>query len=149
MGWWPLKSEGLVQFGYRLERKVEKYRNRTTCWRYARTFCLKYGIIGPFYFIFKAFIPFTTTFSLSSGCSGPKKHWSHDIDLIFIKIITFWFAQLIKKSLNDRVGLFVWPHQACQTLISTLLFESVAIFTLCSMRQELQSKVLRMKNIYT
>ncbi len=43
-------KEGLAKFGYRLERKIEKYKNPTTCWRHARAFCLKYGNIGPFFF---------------------------------------------------------------------------------------------------
>jgi hypothetical protein len=67
-------KEGLAEFGYRLERKVEKYKNPTTCWGHARTFCLKYGNIGPFLFFLKAFIPFATTFSLSPVCNCPKKH---------------------------------------------------------------------------
>jgi hypothetical protein len=31
-------KEGLAKFGYRLERKVEKFRNSATCWRHARTY---------------------------------------------------------------------------------------------------------------
>ncbi len=69
---WLTSQRGITTI--KLDRKVEKYKNSTTCWRHASTFCIKYGNIGPFLFFLKAFIPFATTFSLSLGCNCPKKH---------------------------------------------------------------------------
>ncbi len=53
-------KEGLAKFGYKLERKVEKFRNSATCWRHARTdylLLLYYylnmaGNMGPFRIIY-------------------------------------------------------------------------------------------------
>jgi hypothetical protein len=53
-------KEGLAKFGYKLKRKVEKFRNSATCWRHARTYyslLLHYylnmaGNMGPFKIIY-------------------------------------------------------------------------------------------------
>jgi hypothetical protein len=34
------QKENLAKFGYRLERKVKKFKNHTICWQHARTYCL-------------------------------------------------------------------------------------------------------------
>jgi len=72
MGWLPLK-EGLAKFGYRLERKVEQYKNPTTCWRHARTFCLKYGNIKPIFIFSKSFYTICNLFFFITGMQLPKK----------------------------------------------------------------------------
>ncbi len=66
-------KEGLAKFGYKLERKVEKYKNPTTCWRHARTFCLKYGNIGPFLFFSKSLYTICNHFFFITGMQLPKK----------------------------------------------------------------------------
>jgi hypothetical protein len=54
-------KKGLAKFGYRLKRKVEKFRNPATCWWHTRNYCL-YMVTWAHFFQKNPFITFANPF---------------------------------------------------------------------------------------
>jgi len=99
------QKENLAKFGYRLDRKVKKFKNHTICWQHARTYCLN---MASFFFLKSSYyedknVPYFISekplncckglFLLLSQCEiSPKKETVSVI--LCITLLTDWFCLL-------------------------------------------------------